>query len=329
MKIAIVKLSALGDIINSMVVLQFIKKYYPNSSIDWIVEKKFKGVLENHPHIDRIHTINFHKVKKNRSIKLLFIELSKIKKFGKYDLVIDFQGLIKTAIVSKFINSEKIVGFDFSSIREKLAAYAYDHRVIIGYDQNTILRNIQLASEALNIKITIDDIFNKELFLFSKSTLCIPKSSYIIFVIGSSWESRNYPKEKFIQVANLLKKDCIVVWGNEQERQKAEWMGAESSYIKVMPKLSIDDLKYVVSKATLLIGNDTGPSHMSWALNIPSIILFGPTPVERMFQTNLNMALKSNSEINHMKLNKKDFSIKEISHHEIVKIAKHLLELNP
>ena len=72
MKIAIVKLSSLGDIIHTMVVLQFLKKYQPNLEIDWIVEKRFKGVLENHPHIDQIHTINFNKVKRNRSLKLLF-----------------------------------------------------------------------------------------------------------------------------------------------------------------------------------------------------------------------------------------------------------------
>jgi heptosyltransferase-1 len=68
---------------------------------------------------------------------------------------------------------------------------------------------------------------------------------------------------------------------------------------------------------------------MSWALNIPSIILFGPTPVERMFQTLSNKALKSNSKINHMRLDKKDFSIKEISADEIVKIATDLLKENP
>ena len=67
MKIAIVKLSALGDIVNSMFVLQFIKKYYPTSKIDWIVEKRFKGILENNPHIDQIHTINLNKAKKNKS----------------------------------------------------------------------------------------------------------------------------------------------------------------------------------------------------------------------------------------------------------------------
>ena len=91
------------------------------------------------------------------------------------------------------------------------------------------------------------------------------------------------------------------------------------------PKLEIDDLKCLIDNSCLLIGNDTGPSHMSWAFNVPSIILFGPSPVERMFQTNINKAIKSNSKINHYKLNKNDFSIKEISVNEIVNIAKKLL----
>ena len=326
MRIAIVKISALGDIVNSMFVLQFIKKYYPTSKIDWIVEKRFKGILENNPHIHQIQTINLNKAKKNKSLKLLYQELASIKKFGEYDLVIDFQGLIKTAIVAKLIRSKKVIGFDFSSIREKLAVYFYNQTVNIGYDQNTILRNAKLASEALSIKISKEDILRKNLFLFTESNVNLPDKPYIVFVIGSTWKTRNYPKEKYVEVANQLKKDCIVVWGNVLERQKAEWMRDESSYIKVMPELSLDDLKYVVSNSSLLIGNDTGPSHMSWALNIPSILLFGPTPIERMFQTVSNKAIKSNSKINHMKLDKKDFSIKEISADEIVKIAKDLLE---
>ena len=320
------KLSALGDIVNSMFVLQFIKKYHPTSKIDWIVEKRFKGILENNPHIDQIQTINLNKAKKNKSLKLLYEELSSVKKFGEYDLVIDFQGLIKTAIVSKLIRSKKIIGFDFNSIREKLASYFYDQTVNIGYDQNTILRNAKLASEALSIKISKEDILRKNLFLFTESNLNLPNKPYIVFVIGSTWKARNYPKEKYVEVANLLKKDCLVVWGSIREKQKAEWMKNQSSYIQVMPELSLDDLKYVVSNSSLLIGNDTGPSHMSWALNIPSILLFGPTPIERMFQTVSNKALKSNSKINHMKLDKKDFSIKEISADEIVKIAKDLLK---
>ena len=326
MKIAIVKLSALGDIVNTMFVLQFIKKKYPFSEIDWIVEKRFKGVLDFNPHISNVKCVNLHKAKKNKSLIILFKELSKVKSFGYYDLVIDFQGLIKTAIISKLLNAREIVGFDWGSAREGVASLSYTRKVKIGYDQNTILRNAMLASEALKMKISIGDLLSKEPFLFSNSNQNIPKSPYILFVIGSSWESRNYPKEKFVQVANLLKKDCIVVWGDDIERQKADWMSLKSRFIKVMPKLSINNLKFVVSNASLLIGNDTGPSHIAWASNIPSIVLFGPTPVERMLQTVSNKALKSNSNINHMKLNKNDLSIKEISAHEIVRITKDLLE---
>ena len=328
MKIVIIKLSSLGDIIHTMVVLQFIKKYQPKIEIDWIVEKRFKGVLEDNPHINQIHTINFNKAKRNKSLKILFQELSRLKKIGNYDLVLDFQGLIKTAIVSKFIISKKIVGFDWNSIRESLASCVYNQKIAIGYDKNTILRYIKLASEALSIKITSGDIINKELFLFSRSKILIPQTSYVVFVVNSTWESRNYPKENFVQVANILKKKCLVIWGTEEEEKKAEWMKAESNYIQVMPKLSLDDLKYVVSHASLLIGNDTGPSYMSWALNIPSVILFGPTPVERLFQTNINIALKSSSPINHLKLDKNDFSIKEISVNDIVKMSQQLLHIS-
>ncbi|MDA7441014.1 lipopolysaccharide heptosyltransferase I [Candidatus Pseudothioglobus singularis] len=328
MKIAIVKVSSLGDIVHTMVVLQFIKKHYPLSEVDWIVEERFQDILEGNPSINQIHTINLHEAKKNKSLKLLFIELKKVRSFGVYDLVIDFQGLIKTAIISRLLGCKKIVGFDSNSIREMIASYAYNENVSIGYDKNTILRNVKLVSEALNIEITKDEIINKKLFLFSKSKLLIPKSPFIILVASSGWESRNYPKEKYVEVANILKKDCLILWGNDKERQKAEWMTSKSKYIKILPKLNLDDLKYVISRASLLIGNDTGPSHMSWALNIPSIVLFGPTPTERSFQTPINIVLASNSKINHRKLDKKDFSIKEINVNDVVKIAKKLLKVD-
>ena len=328
MKIAIVKLSSLGDIVHSMVILQFIKKYYPDSVIDWIVEKRFKGILENNPHINKIHTVNLNMIKRSKSLKLLFTEVSKASKFGQYDLVIDMQGLIKSAIITKFISSGKKVGFDKNSIRELLASFFYNQKVAIAYDQNTIERYVKLISEALKIKITKDDITNKQLYLFSKSKFLIPQTPYIVLVVGSTWPSRNYPKEKFLQIANALNKSCMVVWGSEQEKEKAEWMSGESNYIQVMPKLSLDDLKCVIGHASLLIGNDTGPSHIAWASNIPSIILFGPTPIERSFQTPINTVLSSNSKINHYKLNKNDFSIKEIKVSDVVKIAKELLGLS-
>ena len=138
MKIAIVKLSALGDIVHTMIILQFVKKHYPNSEIDWIVEKRFQGVLENNPHINQIHTVNLNAAKKQKSLKFLFKELIQVRKYGKYDLIIDAQGLVKSAIVTKLMKGIKTVGFDKRSIRERLASYFYNQKVVIGYDKNTI-----------------------------------------------------------------------------------------------------------------------------------------------------------------------------------------------
>ncbi len=156
--------------------------------------------------------------------------------------------------------------------------------------------------------------------------MLIPQTPYIVFVIGSTWKSRNYPKENYVEIAEALKKSCFVTWGNEQEKESAEWMRNKSKYIQVMPKLNLDDLKQVISHSSLLIGNDTGPSHIAWALNKPSIILFGPTPIERSFQTPMNKVLQSSSKVNHFKLDKNDFSIKEIKASNIIKIANDLLK---
>lgn len=325
MKIAIVKLSALGDIIHAMVALQFIRQKYPDCQIDWIVEEGFKGILENNPDINTIHTVNIKKAKKKRSLKLLFQEFKELRKLPKYDVVIDAQGLIKSAIVARFIPACKRFGFDKQSIRESIASYLYNNNISIAYDANTIDRNVKVICKPLGIKVSSKEIVKKKYFLFSNSKIAIPKEPYIVFVIGSTWESRNYPKEKFVQVAELLQINCLVVWGNDSEKEKADWMVSQSKFINVLPRLNLDELKGIVQHSSLLIGNDTGPTHMAWGLNVPSITLFGPTPINRVYQTPINRVLKSNSKVDHFNLDKSDYSIKEIVVNDIAKISKELL----
>ena len=328
MKIAIVKLSALGDIIHAMVVLQFIKKHQPETVIDWVVEEGFKGVIEHNPHINQIHTVNLKKAKQQKSLMLLFKELNKLRKLPKYDMVIDAQGLIKSAIVAKLIKANKICGFDKHSIREPLASLMYQHTTSMAYDANTIDRNIKVICNPLDLAVSGVDIVNKLPFLSSQCKIKTPKKPYALFIIGSTWESRNYPKEKFVQVAQALKINFLVVWGNDLEYEKAVWMAEKSDYIDVLPRLDLDSLKCIIQHSKLLIGNDTGPTHMAWALNIPSITLFGPTPINRVYQTPINKVLKSHSKVDHFNLDKNDYSIAEIRVNDIVKMSKELLEDN-
>lgn len=93
-KIAIVKLSALGDIVHAMVALQFIKAHYPNSQIDWLVEARFAQVLAHNPHLDHILSVNLKEVKQNKFA--LLAEMSKVRQYANahYDIIIDAQGLL-------------------------------------------------------------------------------------------------------------------------------------------------------------------------------------------------------------------------------------------
>lgn len=329
-RIAIIKLSAMGDIIHAMVALQHIKRQYPNLQIDWFVESAFSGVLENNPDINEIIKLDLKSIKKDK--KEIINQIKLIKKYEKnsYDLVIDVQGLIKSAIVSFFLGKSR-VGFSKNSTREKLASFFYTKKVDIAYDKNAIERNVKVLSQALNFEIAKDDILNKKPFLFYKNEneviyeyLSKDKKN-VLFVIGASWSSKMYSKEKFAKIINNLDENCLITWGNEAEKDIADFI-ANISKAKVLPKLDLNSLKAIMSKVDLVIGNDTGPTHMAWALNIPSITLFGNTPGYRnTYITNTNKIIESKSIVNPFKLDRNDFSIKEIDENEIINTAKGLL----
>jgi heptosyltransferase I len=330
MRIAIVKLSALGDIIHAMVALQFIKQYMPDAEIDWVVEERFAGILQHNPDISQIFTVNLKALKNNKLA--IFQEIKKIRHYAKnnYDLVIDAQGLIKSAVTARLLG-KKIAGFDSNSSREKAASWLYDVVVTCAYYENTIDRNVFVLSKPLGFNITSSDILRKKPFLYPGSNSLgldrfFPSNrNTIVFVIGSTWESRNYPPEKFVDVAQHLQENCLVLWGNPQEKIKADWMATQCANIRVLPQLDLNDLKSVIAKADLVIGNDTGPTHMAWALNKPSITIFGPTPISRVYQTEINKVIKSDSTVNPYKLNKEDYSIRDIEEHTIINQAIRLL----
>ena len=318
MRILLVRLTALGDIIHSSAVLQFIKRERPDIEIDWLIEESFREILEHNPYISTLHSINLKSLKVDRSWNNIQSLLSQIDSISKknYDLVIDLQGLIKSAIVSRLI-SKNTAGFSFNSAKERIASLLYRHHSHISYSENKIWRNFKLINDILNLSISKSDILHKSAHLFFQDT-SISANGKILFVVGSSMEQKNYPKEKFLEVAEMLQKDILVVWGSQHEREIGEWLSNRSQYISLAPKMNLDQLKYFISTSSIVIGNDTGPTHIAWAMNIPSIVLFGLTPIEQAFQTPINRVIKSSSKINHRKIDKQDYSIREIEPKQIV-----------
>ena len=330
MKIAIVKLSALGDIVQAMIVLQFIKKYKQAIEVDWVVEEQYKELLYFHPDINKVLVVNLKNAKNNKSLNMLYKELKKVRNFGPYDLVIDMQGLIKSAIISGLIPSKSTLGFERSSARESLASIFYNKTFKFGYHENVIERNLALVSFALGINVSKQEIKHKTFFLHSGDKhLNIKLSNVkknILLIPGASHKAKCYPVSNLVELTTLIDANFLTIWGSQKEKKMTEEIKVQAANISVCDKLSIDSLKLLISQMDLVIGPDTGPTHMAWALNIPSITIFGPTPGYRnTFITRINKIIESDSFVNPNKIDKSDDSIKNIEVRDIVEMSKKLL----
>ena len=330
MRIAIVKLSALGDIVHAMIVLQYIKKFNPKISIDWIVDEKFKDLLKFNPHVNQLHLVNFKDAKNNKSILAFLKDLNQLRHHDLYDLVIDMQGLVKSAIISKLLPSKQIIGFDKFSSREKFASNLYNKKLDCSYEINVVLRNIALIEFALDFSVDKQQIYKKVPFIYSNVKELdfnnTKSKKNILLIPGASHPSKRYPVKGFSKLVNLLDANYLIVWGSSDEEILAKEIKRRVPNVKICPQLSIEKLVFLISKLDLVIGPDTGPTHIAWALNIPSITLFGSTPGYRnTFVTKSNRIIESDSEVNPYKIDRSDYSIRNIEVDKIVDVAKELL----
>lgn len=321
LRIAIVRLSALGDIINTAVVLQIIHRYYPNAIIDWFVEEGFSPILKHHPLIHEVIPVPLKRLKKTKRFSLLKEMIHTLKSRERYDHIIDAQGLLKSALVAAFLPG-KVHGFDASSAREGIASWFYSTTSHIPYDLNVIKRNVMVITEALHIPYS-DALIEDKTPIFPYVSAI--NETKIALVIGASWPSKCYPKEQFATLCDLLPYPCHLIWGSAAEYEDAQWIAQHSKNATIAPKMSLTQLVDFIDQCRLTIGNDTGPTHIAWAMNRASITLFGPTNERMIYPTSINRFIKSPSTVNIFKINRNDFSIRDISPESIVKLTKELV----
>lgn len=321
-RIAIVRLSALGDIVNTAVVLQIIHNHYPDAIIDWFVEEAFSPILIGHPLLNEVIPIPLKRIKKHKSLSLLRTTVRALRSREPYDRIIDAQGLLKSAIVTAFLRGP-VHGFDRNSAREGVASWFYTTTSAIAYDVNVIKRNVMVITQALNIPYS-DALIEQKFPVF----VCTPSTNNekkIALVIGASWPSKCYPKEHFATLCDLLPYPCHLIWGSQSEYQDALWIAQHSTNAIITEKMSLPQLVDFIAHCHLTIGNDTGPTHMAWAMNRPSITLFGPTNERMIYPTSVNISIKSPSKVDIYHINRNDFSIKQIEPRHIADKAIELL----
>lgn len=332
MKIAIIRLSALGDIIQSAVILQFIKGLKKDIELHWFVDEKFKDILENHPLIDRLYALPLKDKKIYKTLKILF----KARK-NRYDFALDLQGLIKSALTSRILSPNNF-GFDKFSLKESFASIFYHQKFAMSYNENVFVRYLSLSAFMLNAEFEPKDIYFKQaVFNIDKNITQSLfeelewKEKNILLHVGSSEKNKIYPKEKLIKLCSLITQDetlkIFLCWGNDFEKEMAKEIAKTHQNIEVLRKMSLKELIALTKMMDLIIGNDSGPTHLAFAMNKASITIFGATPSKRnSFETSINKTIDAGKKITNAKhINKKDFCITQINERDIFALVKELL----
>jgi 3-deoxy-D-manno-octulosonic-acid transferase/heptosyltransferase-1 len=290
--ILIVKLSAIGDVVHTLPLLEVLRKNFPSARIDWVVEEEAGQLIEGHEGIDHV-IISHRKSWQKRLLKLReqSAALKEIVRFLKelrsheYDLVIDLHGLFKSGILTGISRGKRKMGF--TGGREGSSLFLTEKPYYVDYDQHALDRYLKGADylkcskDSWKGKIPISrsdketvDTFIREYGLKDEKFLAINPMA--------RWETKLWEPSKFSMLADRVQKElcCKVIFtGSKQDRGSIDKIihGMSKKPINLTGRTSLKELAYLYSKCALLITTDTGPMHIAAAMGCPVVALFGPT----------------------------------------------------
>ncbi len=279
MKVLVVKLTSMGDTLHLLPALSDLQQHSPEVQIDWMIEQSFAEIPAWHPSVDRVILVATRKWRKFRASSLSeFLQFWRTLRARKYDVVIDAQGLIKSAIFARFAKLERggqRIGLSAASIKEKPAARFYATHIDVPRNQHAIERLRQLFAQAFNYSYD-DNSCNYSI----NTEPAQSHSDTIVLLHGTTWPSKHLPEAYWHELVKHAAADnyqVVLPWGNDAELQRAQRIAAKYDSAHVLPKSSLHELRTILSQAAGAIAVDTGLGHMAAALGVPTVSVYGST----------------------------------------------------
>ncbi|TWH71374.1 heptosyltransferase-1 [Azomonas agilis] len=280
MRVLLIKTSSMGDLIHSFPALTDAQRAIPGIRFNWVVEEGFAEIPSWHPAVDQVIPVAIRRWRKQPLKTLRSEEWKGFKarlRAASYDLVIDAQGLLKSAWLTRYV-SAPIAGFDKKSAREPLASYFYDRTYAVARPQHAVERVRQLFAQALGYELPegLGD-YGLDKSRFAGTSLSAP---YIVFLHGTTWPSKHWPEAYWRSLAERLNaqgQSVCLPWGNDLERERAERIAADLAAVQVLPRLNLLGVAQTLAQAQACVAVDTGLGHLAAALDTPCVSLYGPT----------------------------------------------------
>lgn len=279
-KILVIDLLYMGDLIFATPFFRQLRKNYPDSKIDFIVNSNFYDLMKNTPYFNNIYAYN-----KNWSIKESWNFAKKLKK-KNYDLGINIHGNWRSVLLMHLIDADYNIGYGGDGkglFLDKVIDTDSNQHMVESYLQ--FLEKMGLNRfEDDKLELKLDDRANKRMNNFLNNNLDdrYYNKRLIALNTGGTWPSKRWPKEKFAKLADEIKRNdnqIIFIGGpsDEERIDKIIEMMENKDVINAAGKTTLKELAALVKKCDLVISNDSGPVHVSAAVNIPTITIFGPS----------------------------------------------------
>jgi heptosyltransferase-1 len=282
MRVLIVKTSSMGDVIHTLPALTDAGNAIPNITFDWVVEENFAEIPAWHPLVKNIIPMAWRRWRKN-----LFAATTRdqAKKFyekiraEKYDLVIDAQGLIKSAATALFAKGLH-AGPDWPSAREAFASTFYSRKASVSQQQHAVVRMRSLFSQLLKYPLpeTVAD-YGVDRNQFLKNTTP-SENPYLVFLHGTTWATKHWPESHWAALTKLANQSGYHVklpWGSLAEQERAQRIAQSATSAEVLPRQGLIGMATILAGAKAITAVDTGLGHLAAALDVPTVSLYGPT----------------------------------------------------
>jgi heptosyltransferase-1 len=277
MKVLVVKTSSMGDIIHSFPAIEDARQARPDITFDWCAEDAFAGIAALHPAIRIVHKVALRRWRKALLNGGTWREASGLRealRAESYELVIDAQGLMKSALVARQA-AAPIAGYDRRSAREPSAALFYDRRYTVSRGLHAIERTRRLFGLALGYEPDLSRL-DSGIVSSSLQTDALPQRS-VFLLHGTSREDKKWPVEDWIEAARLLVERQMIpvaTWTDEREQGVAQAIAETIPQTILVPKSPLMEIAAKLGQAALVIGTDTGLTHLANAYGLPTVAVF-------------------------------------------------------
>jgi heptosyltransferase-1 len=261
-----IRLGAMGDIMFTLPAIASLKHNFPGWHLTWAIEPRWAPLIEQNPFVDCVLPVR-------RDTPAGLMETWRLLRAGRYDFAVDFQGLIKSALVASAARTGRIFGFHYGQARERLAALFYSD-TITSEARHMVEKHLDLAAAAGA---------GSALRVFPLPPGCLecdlPAGDFVLASPLAGWRSKQWPLEHYRVLARLLRRELdlpLVLDGPPSCRLLLAQVPEAVPHTS-----SVAGLIYATRRATAVVGVDSGPLHIAAALGKPGVALYGPTDPAR------------------------------------------------